>query len=199
MKSRMKIIGVIIMLIVLAGIYSVVDKTNSIYNLDVDTSEYSSIILGKNEEICQSFFLKEKQLDGVAVKMSADGNADSVEMHYILKDEKGEVVAEGEKSLKELKAGKFFEFPFERVENTQGKQYTFCLEMKKADEGSGAVVFGVPEEGDDTECMIAGERYEQTIALRTITHRFDIETFIVTLSFGIYVILFMKWLTKMFK
>lgn len=37
------------------------------------------------------------------------------------------------------------------------------------------------------------------MVLRTVTHRFDIETFIVTAIFIIYVLGFVGWLSKVFK
>ena len=44
-----------------------------------------------------------------------------------------------------------------------------------------------------------GQTIEGTGVMRTLTHRFDLETYIVTLCFVIYIILFMRWLYKLFE
>ena len=58
-------------------------------------------------------------------------------------------------------------------------------------------MYAVP--GADKEAPIfevKGEKAEGVMVLRTITHRFDIETFVVTAIFILYVIFFVRWLSK---
>jgi hypothetical protein len=66
------------------------------------------------------------------------------------------------------------------------------------DEGA-VIVYDVPGAQDDSEFSVRGEKIDGTLALRTITHRFDVETFVVTAIFAVYVILFIRWLAKVFK
>ena len=47
--------------------------------------------------------------------------------------------------------------------------------------------------------IYAGQTIEGVGVIRSLTHRFDLETFIVTLCFAAYIILFMRWLYKLFE
>ena len=53
---------------------------------------------------------------------------------------------------------------------------------------------------EDTALRVAGEEVEDgTLIMKTVTHRFDFETFFVFLAFSFYVIIFMGFLYKIFK
>ena len=43
------------------------------------------------------------------------------------------------------------------------------------------------------------EKIEGTLILKTVTDRFDVETFVVVLLFGAYIAFFFNFLYKMFK
>ena len=57
----------------------------------------------------------------------------------------------------------------------------------------------MPGEAKDAAFIVKGEKVGGVMVLRTVTHRFDIETFIVTAIFIIYVLGFVGWLSKVFK
>lgn len=53
---------------------------------------------------------------------------------------------------------------------------------------------------DDTATLTySGDTIDGVGVMRSLTHRFDVETYIVTLCFAAYIILFMRWLYKLFK
>ena len=61
------------------------------------------------------------------------------------------------------------------------------------------IVYAVPGADKEAPLEVKGEKAEGVMVLRTITHRFDIETFVVTAIFILYVIFFISWLSKVFK
>lgn len=199
MKKKIGWIIFAVILVVFISFYAVIDKNNSIYDRKVDTSKYVAIGLEKGEKLEQTFISKEEKLDGINVKMSVTGEARSKVVSYILKDGNGKVVATGETSLEKIKAGKFFRFNFESIKGCKGKEYTFELTVSQCEEGCQVLTYFVPGEEKDTAFVVKGEKAGGVMVLRTVTHRFDWETFIVTAVFIIYVIGFVGWLSKVFK
>ena len=188
MKKKLGWVIFAIILVVFTSFYAVIDKNNAIYDRKVDTTKYVAVGLEKGEK-----------LDGVNVKMSVTGEAKNKTVSYVLKDESDKVVASGETSLEKIKAGKFFKFSFETVEGCKGQKYTFELTVDQCEEGSQVLVYAVPGGVKDATFIVKGEKAEGVMVLRTVTHRFDIETFIVTAIFIIYVLGFVGWLSKVFK
>ena len=62
------------------------------------------------------------------------------------------------------------------------KDLYFQMEVKECDENSVVSVYYADE----------------ILVARTIRHGFDLETFIITACFAAYIVLFMKWLSKLF-
>lgn len=60
-------------------------------------------------------------------------------------------------------------------------------------------MYAVPGASKDSLLVVKGEKADGVMVLRTVTHRFDVETFIVTALFILYVIFFIRWLSKVFK
>ena len=133
------------------------------------------------------------------IKMSGSGDVKNASVAFVLTDENGQKVVEGSQTLDQYKPGKFFSLKFDPITGCREKEYTFALTVERCGEDTEVLVYSVPEERSDTGLMVRGEAEEETLALRTITHRFDLETFLVTLVFLMYVVLFMRWLVKIFK
>lgn len=199
MKSKIKWMIVFIILILLASVYSVVDKKVSIYDAEIDSSDYLSVDLREDNEIKQTFLSKEEALDGIMVKMAAVGNMDSTILEYVLSENGEKIAAQGEVSLSKLKSGRFFRFDFDKVSGCKNKLYELQIKVKKCESDSNVTLYYTRGGQQNTKCTVDGIELDGTLVLRTVTHRFDIETFVVTLCFLIYVVLFMRWLSKLFK
>lgn len=188
-----------LILIAFTCLYAVVDKNHGIYDREIGSSEYISVELAKGDTLIQSFVSEEDFLDGINIKMSATGEPAEKEVSYMLKDNEGQEVASGKMSLEDLKAGKYFALKFDRISGCKDQEYTLEFTVSQSmDEGT-VIVYDVPGAQDDSEFSVRGEKIDGTLALRTITHRFDVETFVVTAVFAVYVILFIRWLAKVFK
>ena len=66
------------------------------------------------------------------------------------------------------------------------------------EETKGIGLYYSPEDQTGKSFTIAGVKTDGTMILRTIDHGFDLETFIVTLGFVIYVVVFLRVLYKLF-
>ena len=193
MKKKLGWIIFAVVLIAFTCVYAIVDKNNAIYDRAVDTSKYVALGLEQSETVSQSFTSKEDKLDGINIKMSVSGQA------YVLKDDAGKTVASGDASLEKIKAGKFFSLKFDELTGCKGKRYTFELTVEQCEKDTQVIVYAVPGASKDSMLVVKGEKADGVMVLRTITHRFDIETFVVTAVFILYVILFIRWLSKVFK
>lgn len=199
MKNKVKWITAVVLLVVIAGIYSIVDKTANIYNSDVDNSEYQAVELAQGDSISQPFVTKEKALDGMELKLSAVGETEKIHICYEIQDETGRVLVQKKSSLEDLKNGKFYEVEFEKLEGCQGKKCVFRMKVDTCGEDQGVIVYATKGSENGNALVKNGDEMDCTLVLRTIAHRFDIETFVITMVFLLYVVLFLKWLGKLFK
>ena len=199
MKSKIKWLIALIILVLLAGLYSVVDKKTPIYDAEIDNSDYFSVDLREGDRISQTFLAREDALDGIMIKMAAAGNLDDIILEYNLLESGGEIVLEGETSLGELKSGHFFQIDFNQITDCENRAYEFQIFVKECNENSSITLYYTIGKQQNTECMLGDTAVDGTLVLRTFTHRFDLETFVVTICFLVYVVLFMRWLSKLFK
>lgn len=188
-----------LILIVCTCLYAVIDKNNSIYDREIDSSDYISVELGEGDTLTQSFVSAEDFLDGINIKMSVTGEPEGKEVSYKLKDSEGKEVVSGKMLLEDLESGKYFTLKFDRLSGCKDQEYILEFTVSQSADGGMVIVYDVPEAQEGTAFSLKGEKIDGTLALRTITHRFDVETFIVTGIFLIYVFFFVRWLTKVFK
>lgn len=201
MKSRIKIFIIGVVIICAAAIYSFVDKTASIYDIQCDTSDFQSVTLEKGKILSQTFQCTEEYLDGFSVKITADNVPDNsmVKLCYNLTESgKEKECAQGVVSLEELKSGSFFKIRFDRISDCENKEYLLTISLLECPEGN-VRLFYTPGGGENMELKYGGEFIDGTQVMRTLTHRFDVETFVVTLFFAAYIIVFMRWLYKLFQ
>ena len=199
MKKRMKSILGIILLIVFAFFYAHIAKVHNIYNKEIDPSAYSNTGVLTQLGVQQEFVCEEEHLDGIRIKSTVFNSAENTKLQYHLKNlSTGVVVASGEVEGKEIKNSKFFEFSFDRVENCKEAPFEFSVYTNvPLGETSGAGFSNEQVKEENTSLTVAGEKVENgTLILKTVTHRFDVETFCVFLIFTLYVILFMRFLDR---
>lgn len=183
MKKKIIIFLAAVFFVVAAGAYAVIDRTTDIYNGEIDSSDYTAVGLAEDGTVEQEFRSAEDYLDGMAVKLDASGNTNKILLDYKLVEKStGKEIAVGETSLKDIRSGKFFTLQFDRVDGCKGQDYIFQMKVAECDKNSVVSVYYADE----------------ILVVRTIRHGFDLETFIITMCFAAYIILFMKWLSKLF-
>ena len=199
---RKKIISclIICVVIVLSYFYAHIDKNSYIYNRNSDTALfYGTGILLNNEEITQTFIAEENVIDGFHIKIATAGNVDKVVLSYSVIDEMSEVVAQAKVPVNALESNKFNRLEIPTIENTEGKQYTLVLSTENADEQNGVGFYIEPGRRENQQLTIKNNDTDGTLVARIISHRFDMETFVVLLGIILFVVVFMKVLYKFFK
>lgn len=200
MKQKIGRILMVIVVVLAVYAYAHISKTHNVFDKDIDASEYKDTTLYLNEEIAQTFICQEDYLDGIRVKCRLAGGAAEVRLSWSLTDiQEDMLVAEGTAEGSQVKNGKFFEFPFQRVQGTKGKEYEFRIAAKGENaENSVNFCYTVKQE-ENTTMYLDGSGVEGTVVLRTVTERFDLETFCVLLIFVLYTAAFLRFLYKLFR
>lgn len=191
----------IFLAIIFAFLYSHVDNMTFLYNRDIDTSNYVSTGVMQNIQLSQNFVCEEEFLDGIQIKCSSVGNTENVNITYIIEEEKTKVkVAEGIIEGREIKNNKFNEITFSRIKNAEGKKYKITFKESGSDSINGVSFYFVENVDNNKTLILDGEKIDGfSLAARTISHRFDFETFGVVNIFLIYIVCFLKILYKLFK
>lgn len=204
MKKNKKILYSVVIGAIIVGIsfaYAHIDKMHMLYDKNVDTSEYIATGVINNGMLEQTFVCSEDTLDGMYVKCQLFGEADRNVLKYeLLEVDSDEVAAEGEIQTKDIENNQFTKLFFnEKAENCRGKNYIFRLQQPNVleEQGVGFCYENKVEAG--TKLVIDGEEKEGTMIAKTITKRFDIETFVVFLGFIVFIGAFIKILYGMFK
>ena len=201
MKSKIKFLILALVIVGLSVAYSFVDKTVSIYDTKVDTSDFQSISMEIGKELSQTFICTENNLDGISLKISADNVSDNTQVligYSLIDNDSKEIVSEGRVTLEELQSGSFFKIRFDRISECAEKEYVLTMSLLECPSGN-IRLFYAPGNAGSMELDYDGEHIDGVEVMRTLTHRFDVETFVVTICFAVYIILFMRWLYKLFE
>lgn len=200
MNKKIKLsIGIIIFIFV-AFLYAHIAKTVMIYDKEVDTSQYGSTGALVDMEIQQEFVCKENKLDGIRIKCSLLGNPENTSLGYLLEDlDDNKIVAKGNVDASNAKVTKMFEIRFDTIQNTKNKHYRFTVNPNGENDNSALSLAFQKKTEKGTKMFLNKEKIEGTLILKTVTDRFDVETFVVVLLFGAYIAFFFNFLYKMFK
>lgn len=192
-----KIITIIVLLII-AFIYSHIDKQHEIYNSEVDSSEYISTGILVDETLEQDFYCMEDCLSGIWIKCASVGENKDVDVMFTISCDEGAVIRTQEVAGTEIKNNKFFKLRFDDIKGCKNKKMHLLIEFSGGDEANGLSIYYENSDGENqyfrNEKAMAG-----TLLVKTITHRFDFETFFVVLLFEAYLIAFMMIMSKLFK
>ena len=201
MKKYIKTgIGILIV-VILAFLYAHIDKNSYLYDRNADTSTFISTgTLLEGETISQGFVSEEEILSGINMKCSVLGDASDVEVQYSLRDiETGKAVASGSVKAGEINNNKFNQFWMEPIDSAKGKEYLLEITETGADAANGVSFYVVPQKEEGAQVLnIKNNETEGSLAVRYVSHRFDMETFVVLLGFAAFIVIFMKLLYKLF-
>ncbi len=200
MKKRIKKGILIVIILVCTFLYAHIDKLTYLYGRDTDTSEFISTGILTDSEISQTFVSQEDVLDGVQAKCAVTGAAGDVRIRYTLTDlETGEDAAEGTVRGAELENNKFNKFRFGQVTGCRGKAFRITFQETGSDDADGISFFITDKGKEGMSLTVNGNDTQGAMIVRTISFRFDLETFCVVLLFVGYVAAFLKLLYRLFK
>lgn len=201
-KMKKKIVSFLIMcaVIFLSYFYAHVDYNSYIYDRHIDTTMYYGTgPLLDDETITQTFISEENTIDGFNIKIVTSGNVEKLVLEYSVIDEKFEVVAQAKVPANTLESNKFNHLDIPTIENSAGKQFTIVMSVDNADEQNGVGFYVASGRNGNQQLNIRNNDTDGTLVVRIISHRFDMETFIVFLGIVTFVVMFMKVLYKFFK
>lgn len=200
MKKKIISCLVICVVVVLSYFYAYIDQNIYIYNRNTDTASfYGTGLLMKDEEVTQTFIAEANTIDGINVKVSIIGNVENIVLHYSVLNEDSEEVANAQIDAKNLENNKFNKLDLPTITDTAGTEYTLVLSVENGDEQNGVGFFLEPGTKEKQQLSIKDNETEGTLVARIISHRFDIETFVVLLGIVAFVTVFMKILYRFFK
>lgn len=190
--KKIKKMAAVIILILIAFIYGHIHKTHAIYDRTVENDQYI-MLDGSQSQITQEFICEEDSLDGIQVKCQNLQEDPEAEIRVYLQDcENGGIVAKSVKKAGEIKTGKFNEFSFDTVSRCRGKAYKVVFEKDFL------ALYAEKTSEEGTNLKINSEESEGTLILKTVTYRFDIETFCVFLLLVLYICVFFHFLNWLF-
>ena len=200
MKKKIFSYLMIVLVIVVSYFYAHIDKNVYLYNRNTDTSIfYTTGILEKNENLEQSFHSNESQIDGINIKVVLVGNVADIKLHCTILDENNQEVSSTSILASELNSNKFNKIKIPAINNAKGKAYTLVLTEENSDEQNGIGFYVEPKKQSEQQFFVKGNEVDGTLVTRVISHRFDVETFVVLLGMLAFIGAFMKVLYKYFK
>ena len=190
--KKIKKMAAVIILILIAFIYGHIHKTHAIYDRTVENDQYI-MLDGSQSQITQEFICEEDSLDGIQVKCQNLQEDPEAEIRVYLQDcENGGIVAKSVKKAGEIKTGKFNEFSFDTVSRCRGKAYKVVFEKDFL------ALYAEKTSEEGTNLKINSEESEGNLILKTVTYRFDIETFCVFMLLVSYICVFFQFLNWLF-
>lgn len=201
MKKYLYYVIVVLVIICVSGVYANVDKKVPIYDVEVDTSNYGNMgELVEDVVVQQEFVCTKPVLDGISIKCATFGNVLTSTYEYQLIDaETSEVLRDGIIQSEMIQNSRYYTFEFEQLENCQNRRLVLCLESDDATSGNAITVYNVPKGEEDAQLRLNSDSLENnTLAMRTISHMFDVETFICVVFCLLYLYIFVKVLFKFF-
>ena len=190
MKKIVKIALGIVALFLVVLWYSHIEKANAIYDSQLDIKQYleTGEMFGKTVD--QEFVSRENIIHGVSIKCKQIGAmqdiSEAIIVCSVLEIGTLEIVAQGSTNIAELQNSKFNKIEFdEPITQSKGKQYLLQIETKDDNAESTIALFTQPDA-------------QETLIVRIITKRFDLETCIVLVLFIAFILGFMRVLVKLF-
>lgn len=200
MKKKIKSVILIAVVIALSFLYAHIDKNRYLYDRETPSETYAGTgILKDGEELKQTFVSEEDTLDGLNIKSTIVGNVDQVVLEYSVTDNQTGETAEGTIRGTDVKNNKFNQYKIPGISGAKGREYTIVLRETGSDEGNGITFYVDTSEHLKGSLTIRGEKTQGALVARTLSHRFDLETFIVLLGFVTFVVVFIRVLYKLFK
>ena len=201
MKKKLGIVILGIGVLVFAYFYAHIDKNTYLYDRNTDSAELIGTgIPAAGEEITQSFTCAEDSIDGINLKATVIGDVGNVGLEYsILDGESGEAVRTETVPGSEIKNNKFNILKSQTLKGTKGKNYILRLSESGSGDYAGISFYLSEREGFQGKLVVKGQEVGGDLAVRTLTHRFDLETFVVLLGILAFIAGFMNVLYRMFQ
>lgn len=202
MKKKLISIIFIFILLALSAIYSITDKVEFVYNKNIDNSNYTNLgEISGNTTVKQQFLCNRNGLCAVDIKFGTYDRKNSAILNYTIEDIDGNIMANGNIKTADISNNEFYHVKIPIIDNSKGKNYTLTITDNSAMNGNSVTIYTVPDNATNNTVKIIQNSNEKeindsVIAMKFVTHGFDIETFIIMIFFISFIALFIKILYR---
>lgn len=210
MKNLKKIIFVVLAVVV-AAIYSYGVWPRAIYNTDIGANSYENTgKLNAGVVLTQTFVSTDHGLCGFSIKLTKLDNqvigtynwsvteADSgKEVGAGVIDESSTENKEFVSSSAQKRGNIKVTFPIQ--EESEGKEYILTIQGENVQEDETMAVYMTEKGKSESTMKLNGENLEKASVIKLNYKRFNVETFIVFLAIVVYLVVFIKFMYKLFR
>ncbi|MCI5698913.1 MAG: hypothetical protein MR308_00745 [Lachnospiraceae bacterium] len=201
MKKKLKYAIVAVVILAISFLYAHVDKKIPIYDSGIDTSYYGNMgVLDADYCVSQEFVCERPVLDGVSIKCGIIGNpVTAVYQYQIIDAASGDVLREGTVDGSQVQNSRYYTIRFEQIKECDGRELIFTFRSEDSSPENALTVYNVPKGEENADLYLNGDEFPgNTLALRTVSHLFDLETFVSVTFCLVYLYIFIKILYKFF-
>ncbi|MDD3362872.1 MAG: hypothetical protein PHW34_14490 [Hespellia sp.] len=199
MKKKMKICVCVIIIVMVSYLYAHIDKNNMIYDKNIADNEYQTtgnIIEGS---LVQTFVCQEDKLDGIRIKTIKNGDLSNVTINYIITDLETKKEYSGSVVGNDIKNNKYYKFEIgQQLVGCKGKSFQIEISEEGSSDYNGVSFYMTPTQAEQTTLSLNNYDQDKTVIMKTVTHRFDMETFVMMIVSICFVCGFMKILYYLF-
>ena len=202
MKKKLPMIIGLIAVIAFSIFYGFTDKSHKIYDNNVNTAQYTDLgALPDGQELNQAFTSEEDVLDGFLIKCNPAGDyANSVVNIEVLDGDTREVLAKVSEPGTNIAPRKLHLFRLDTpLTDCKGKDYILKITETGSTVGNGIDLYYQPHPEMTSGFTSNNDAVPGCLVMKTITTRFDAETFIIMFLSIMFIWGFMYFLYRLFK
>jgi hypothetical protein len=187
--GKMKIlkkIALVIIIAVIGVIYSYSSWPQAVYDVNIDSGAYEATpLLVGDSHIEQDFVCKYNGLNQFQIRLDTMQRAKIGKYNWAIVDNSSnEIVREGEMDISKLDKKNNCKIKFDKIKDSKEKSYKVLIYAKSVAEDESISVLKT----SDNELVI-----------KVYMKRFNVETFVVFLGIGVYLVAFIKFMSKLFQ
>ena len=201
MRKRVPVMIGIILTILLAVWYGNTNKTHKIYDNNVNTAEYLAIgVLTEGQTVTQSFVCQEDVLDGFMIKSDVLGDYEDAVVTIRVRDaETGELLSEGQEKGSDIRARRLHYYQIPAITGCRDRHLVVEVSEEGTSANNGINLFYQPGGLEGEAFTVSGNATEGVFVMKTVTERFDVETFLVMLFAEWFIWVFLWVLYRLFR
>lgn len=209
--KMVKRIALVALAVLLAALYSYGIWPRAIYNTDIGANSYENTgALSAGEVLTQKFTCTDTGMCGLKLKLTKQESQTIGNYEWKLENVKtGEEIANGVIDEASTENREFvsssaqkrgnIELKFDRQEDSKGQEYILTIQSSDVAEGQTMAVYMTEKGKNETEMTLAGESVDRASVIKVEYKRFNVENFIVFLGIVVYLVLFVKFMYKLFR
>lgn len=207
----LKRITFIVLAVVIAALYSYGTWPRAIYNTDIGANSYENTgALSEDSILTQKFVCSDSGLCGFSIKLTKQENSTIGTYTWVIKDvEKNQNVATGEINESSTENREFVssnaqkrgnvEVEFPEISDSKNKEYILTIKGTNVQDSETMAIYITEKSQTGSELQLNGEKIEKASVIKLDYKRFNVETFIVFLAIVMYLVVFVKFMYKLFR